>query len=217
MTRLYGAPSRVPASSPIGDDRHARRACTTCLPVMHGRGSVKSCMFSGFKQEWMCVERTVDRVQRLIGLDMRNPRAHRGIGSFRVPATAVPGGRPIAGERAGFQDAFVGFGMRYAILSGVMSARALLGGEPYVRRRRHNASFDHLGCTGVWCRCGGDADNAVPASRVVRPASVEACVSDAVRYGSAARATPTAVEPESGKAHTSPFVEASTTNIGTSK
>jgi flavin-dependent dehydrogenase len=101
------------------------------LLVMHGRGTVKSCMFSGFKQERMYVERTVDRFQRLIGLDMRNPTAHGGVGNFRLPATAVSGGRPIAGEQAGFQDAFAGFGMRYAILSGVMSARALLGGAPY--------------------------------------------------------------------------------------
>ncbi len=238
------------------------------LLVMHGRGTVKSCMFSGFKQERMYVERTVDRFQRLIGLDMRNPRAHGGIGNFRVPATAVSGGRPIAGEQAGFQDAFAGFGMRYAILSGVMSARALLGGEPYdpawrgamqptieasmvnravygslgnrgyrwllrsqswtgdtrafmrwlygpgrlrkllspwadrqFRSRRHDASCDHVGCTCVWCRCGGDAGNAVPASPAVRPTSVDARESEAVFKESADRATPSAVEPMGGKPH----------------
>jgi flavin-dependent dehydrogenase len=210
------------------------------LLLMHGRGTVKSCMFSGFKQERMYVERTVNRFQRLVGLDMRNPRAHGGIGNFRVPATATSGGRPIAGEQAGFQDAFAGFGMRYAIVSGVMAARALLDGEPYdpawrstiqptiessfvnralyssfgnrgyrwllrgqswtgdtrafmrwlygpgplqkllgpwadrrIRSRRHDASCDHVGCTCVCCRCGGDAGNAVPAALAVRPTSVK--------------------------------------------
>lgn len=101
------------------------------LLVMQGRGTVKSCMFAGFKQERLYVKRTVERFERLVGLEMRNPRPHGGVGNFRVPATAVSGGHPIAGELAGFQDAFAGFGMRYALRSGVIAARALLGGAPY--------------------------------------------------------------------------------------
>jgi flavin-dependent dehydrogenase len=101
------------------------------LLVMRGRGTVKSCMFSGFKQERLYVERTVERFRRLVGLEMRNPRPHGGVGNFHVPATALSGIHPIAGEQAGFQDAFAGFGMRYAILSGFMSGRALLGAESY--------------------------------------------------------------------------------------
>mgnify|MGYP005848935249 CR=1 FL=1 len=101
------------------------------LLVMRGRGTVKSCMFTGFKQERVYVERTVDRFRRLLELEMRDPRPHGGAGNFRLPATAVSGGRPIAGEQAGFQDAFAGFGMRYAIFSGVLSAHALLGAVQY--------------------------------------------------------------------------------------
>ena len=97
------------------------------LLVMNGHGTVKSCLFSGFKQERMYVERTVERFRRLVGFELQNPRFHGGIGNFRIPATALSGGHPIAGEQAGFQDAFAGFGMRYAIRSGVMSARTLLG------------------------------------------------------------------------------------------
>jgi len=101
------------------------------LLVMRGRGTVKSCMFTGFKQERLYVERTVERFGSLVGLEMRNPRPHGGVGNFRVPATAVSGGHPIAGELAGFQDAFAGFGMRFALHSGVIAARALLGETPY--------------------------------------------------------------------------------------
>jgi len=101
------------------------------LLAMRGRGTVKSCMFTGFKQERLYVGRTVERFRRLAGLEMRNPRPHGGVGNFRVPATAFSGTHPIAGEQAGFQDAFAGFGMRYAILSGVMAARSLLGGGDY--------------------------------------------------------------------------------------
>ncbi len=101
------------------------------LLVMSGRGTVKSCMFRGFKDERTYVERTVERFRRLAGLRMRNERFHGGVGNFRVPASAVSGAHPIAGEQAGFQDALAGFGMRYAIESGVLAARALIGGTSY--------------------------------------------------------------------------------------
>ena len=42
------------------------------LLVMGGRGTVKSCMFRGFKDERMHVERTLERFRRLTGLCMRN-------------------------------------------------------------------------------------------------------------------------------------------------
>ncbi len=251
------------------------------LLVMDGRGTVKSCMFSGFKQERMYVERTVDRFQRLVGLDMRNPRPHGGIGNFRLPVTAVSGGRPIAGEQAGFQDAFAGFGMRYAIVSGVMSARALLDGERYdsawrsamqptieasvvnravysllgnrgylwllrsqswtgdtrafmrwlygpgplrkflgpwafhrFRSRRRDTSCDHIGCTCVWCRCGGDA---VPASPEVPATLLEALKPHDGRIGPAVCTAPLAVQVEGGKPRASPCAHESTTSIESSK
>lgn len=44
------------------------------LLVMNGCVTVKSCMFSGFKQEHVHVQRTVAAFQRLVGLEMMNPR-----------------------------------------------------------------------------------------------------------------------------------------------
>lgn len=101
------------------------------LLVMNGCGTVKSCMFSGFKQEHLYVERTVTAFQRLVGLAMVNPRPHGGAGNFHIPARATTGVHPMVGEEAGFQDFLWGFGMRYAILSGVLAARSLLEGENY--------------------------------------------------------------------------------------
>jgi len=96
------------------------------LLVMRGIGTVKSCMFTGFKQEHRYVERTVEAFRRLVGLEMKNPRPHGGVGNFRVPVTALSGAHPLAGEQAGFQDALWGFGIRLAIRSGVLGARSLL-------------------------------------------------------------------------------------------
>jgi len=112
------------------DDRLAPAGYAYLL-VMRGRGTVKSCMFSGFKQERLYVDRTVERFRRLVGLEMRNARFHGGVANFRVPASARSGGHLVVGEQAGFQDALAGFGIRYAILSGVMAARALLAGADY--------------------------------------------------------------------------------------
>jgi len=119
----------------ICDDSLAPRGYAYLL-VMNGRGTVKSCMFTGFKQEREYMQRTVKAFERLVGLRMRNPRPHGGVGNLRLPITAMSGEHPVVGEQAGFQDALWGFGMRYALASGVLAARSLLTGEDYDRAWR---------------------------------------------------------------------------------
>ncbi|MFP5406449.1 MAG: NAD(P)/FAD-dependent oxidoreductase, partial [Gammaproteobacteria bacterium] len=101
------------------------------LLVMNGRGTVKSCMFAGFRQQRLYAERTVERFRRLVGLKMDNPRRHGGVGRLYPLASASLSSKAAVGESAGFQDALAGFGMRYAIRSGVLAAQALLDGEDY--------------------------------------------------------------------------------------
>ncbi len=117
----------------ICDDHLAPKGYAYLL-VMSGRGTVKSCMYSGFKQESAYVARTVEAFRRLVGLEMRNARAHGGVGNFHIPASAWSGRHPVAGEQAGFQDTLWGFGMRLAIRSGVLAARSLLDGGDYEAR-----------------------------------------------------------------------------------
>ncbi len=114
----------------ICDDNLAPRGYAYLL-VMGGKGTVKSCMFTGFKQEALYVQRTVEAFRRLAGLEMINARPHGGVGNFRIPVTARSGAHPVAGEQAGFQDTLWGFGMRAAITSGVLAARSLLDGDNY--------------------------------------------------------------------------------------
>ena len=116
----------------ICDDELAPQGYAYLL-VMNGRGTVKSCMFSGFKQESLYVRRTVEAFQRLVGLEMQTPQPHGGSGNFRIPRSAYSGLHPLVGEQAGFQDTLWGFGMRLAISSGVLAARSLLNGENYDR------------------------------------------------------------------------------------
>lgn len=114
----------------ICDDELAPQGYAYLL-VMNGRGTVKSCMFSGFKEEKLYVQRTVAAFEKLAGLTMRHPRPHGGSGNFRVPRSAYSGRHPQVGEQAGFQDTLWGFGMRLAISSGVLAARSLLRNENY--------------------------------------------------------------------------------------
>lgn len=108
------------------------------LLVWDGRATLKSCMFTGFKDEQRYVERTVAAFRRLLGFEMKNPVPHGGAGNFRIPRRGYSGRHPLVGEQAGFQDTLWGFGMRLAIDSGVLAARSLLEGSDYdTLWRRH--------------------------------------------------------------------------------
>ena len=101
------------------------------LLVHAGRGTVASCMFTGFKREAEYVRRTVTFFEQKVGLRMRNAKPFGGFANIRLPRTAEQGGHLVVGEQAGFQDALAGFGIRYAIRSGLLAARAILEGSDY--------------------------------------------------------------------------------------
>tara|TARA_R110002051_G_scaffold26789_9_gene64856 strand:- start:7851 stop:9032 length:1182 start_codon:yes stop_codon:yes gene_type:complete len=103
------------------------------LLIHAGRGTVASCMFTGFKRQAEHVERTVAFFREKAGLEMCDPKPFGGFANFRLPRTALQGGHPVVGEQAGFQDALAGFGMRYALRSGILAARSLLEGTDYTR------------------------------------------------------------------------------------
>lgn len=91
-------------------------------------------MFADFMHEKAYVERTVSRFRELVEFDMLDPRPHGGVGNLRLPHSLVADGRPLAGEQSGLQDILWGFGIRLAIRSGVLAARALI----------ENANYDDL-------------------------------------------------------------------------
>ncbi len=108
------------------------------LLVAEGRGTVASCMFSGFKNQQEHVARTVDFFRRHAGLRMKNARPFGGYGNFRLPRTGMQGGKPVIGEQAGFQDSLAGFGMGYALRSGILAARSILDDVDYTRLWKRN-------------------------------------------------------------------------------
>jgi flavin-dependent dehydrogenase len=155
----------------ICDDRVAPKGYAYLL-VMEGWGTVKTCLFRGFAQHRVFLERTLEAFRRHVGLDMRKPVRHAGVGHFRIARPGV-GDAPQVGERSGVQDALWGFGIRAAILSGVLAARSLLDATDYGTRWRrriepmlrssafNRAAYNVLGNRGYrWClrrQAGGDA------------------------------------------------------------
>ncbi|MFQ6004467.1 MAG: NAD(P)/FAD-dependent oxidoreductase [Woeseia sp.] len=106
------------------------------LLVDQGRGTVASCLFSGFHDERRYVENTLEFFKRAAGLRWDRARRFGGSGNFDHVQSAVIGNRLYVGEAAGFQDALFGFGLRYAILSGYLAGRSDGTADAYERAWR---------------------------------------------------------------------------------
>lgn len=96
------------------------------LLVHGGRGTLAACLFDRFAGRNDCLERSVEFFKRQVGLRMRNVRRFGGVGEVGGPVTR---GALCAGEYAGFQDTLFGFGIRYAVISGHLAARAAVDGR----------------------------------------------------------------------------------------
>lgn len=114
----------------ICDDNIAPKGYAYLL-VLNGHGTIKTCMFTGFKQEQSYVDKTLEAFKKLVGLKMHNLKPHGGVGNFLLPETGVQGSRLIVGEQAGFQDTLFGFGIRYALSSGILAAKSIINGDNY--------------------------------------------------------------------------------------
>ena len=106
------------------------------LLIQGGRGTVMAWIYSDFHNESQYRKRCLNFFQERVGLTMHNLRPTGGAANFLVPRSARKSGLLFVGEAAGFQDALWGFGMRFAMISGNLAARAQLAGMP--------ASYDAL-------------------------------------------------------------------------
>lgn len=96
------------------------------LLVCRGWGTVASCLFDDYANAREYRERARDFFERKAGLRMLHARAFGGTGNVRSVPIVRCGNTLLAGEAAGLQDALWGFGMRYALVSGHMAARAFV-------------------------------------------------------------------------------------------
>lgn len=101
------------------------------LLVRGGRGTLAACLYREFDRAHDYLGSVVAFFGEKAGLEMDNPRRFGGTGNYGMPCWGEHQGHLLIGEHAGFQDALAGFGMRYALRSGICAARCLLNGESY--------------------------------------------------------------------------------------
>jgi flavin-dependent dehydrogenase len=99
------------------------------LVTSGGTGTVASCLFTDLRNYRRYLDATVAFFRERTGMEMQDARRFGGTGTVRVERTATRGSELLAGEAAGFQDALWGFGLRYAMISGHLAARARLEGR----------------------------------------------------------------------------------------
>lgn len=125
-------------ASAILDDRLAPKGYAYLL-IHKGRGTLATCMFKDFKRERECFERTVEAFKNVFpNLDISDAKEFGGYGNFFFGKPVFENGKYYVGEAAGLQDCLWGFGMRYAIVSGFLAAKALIENKDYEALIRDN-------------------------------------------------------------------------------
>ena len=101
------------------------------LAICQGRGSVVACAVMPQRRLREALPCVVDGFRSRVKFDMGEPKYFAATVAMGIPHTAQRYGRIYAGEAAGLQDVFAGFGIRIAITTGHMAARSLLDGTDY--------------------------------------------------------------------------------------
>lgn len=114
--------------------------CYAYCVIWNGRATVATALAANMEAAWRCFGRTREAFARLGLSDFRRERRFGGRANVFLGKPLEVDGRLYVGEAAGLQDYFLGFGLRYAILSGHLAARAILEGESYPALVRQHLS-----------------------------------------------------------------------------
>ncbi len=100
------------------------------LLICGGRGTLATCMFTDFRNTKIYLERSVDFFRSNAGLRWRNESRFGGYVNVEVRPKLRRGRMLFVGEASGLQDFLLGFGIRYAMISGHYAGAALQNGDP---------------------------------------------------------------------------------------
>ena len=122
----------------ILDDKLAPKGYAYLL-IYKGKATMATCMFRDFKNEREYFERTMETFKKVFPkLNITDAKEFGGYGNFFFDKPAFENGKYYVGEAAGLQDCLWGFGMRYAMTSGFLAARALIENKDYEALIRDN-------------------------------------------------------------------------------
>jgi flavin-dependent dehydrogenase len=96
-----------------------------------GRATLATVLFNDFSKANLCFKMSLNAIKNLKIIKMRNEKYFGGYGSFAISKSKMLNQNLCVGEAAGFQDLLLGFGMKYAFLSGYIAAKSIIEGENY--------------------------------------------------------------------------------------
>ena len=108
------------------------------LIVIDGIGWICTCLWRKQKKSGRYLNETIAWYESHYELNRRPIKRVGGKGDFSLPDKYFHDGRYYVGEAGGLQDFMWGFGMRYAITSGVLAAKSILGEGDYESEVRKN-------------------------------------------------------------------------------
>ena len=97
------------------------------LIIIDGIGLICTCLWRKQKKSSRYLNETIAWYEDRYELNRKPIKRVGGKGDFSLPKKYVHKGRYYVGEAGGLQDFMWGFGMRYAITSGVLAAKGILG------------------------------------------------------------------------------------------
>ena len=106
------------------------------LIIIDGIGLICTCLWRKQRNSGRYLDETIAWYDQNYSLDRRPIKRVGGKGDFGIPTKYVHEGRYYVGEAGGLQDFMWGFGMRYAITSGVLAAKAIMGECDYEKEVR---------------------------------------------------------------------------------
>ncbi|MEE2630379.1 MAG: NAD(P)-binding protein [Candidatus Thermoplasmatota archaeon] len=104
--------------------------------IIDGVGLICTCLWRKQRGSGRFLNETIAWYEQNYQLNRRPIKRVGGKGDFGLPKKYVHDGRIYVGEAGGLQDFMWGFGMRYAITSGVLAAKAILDECDYEREVR---------------------------------------------------------------------------------
>lgn len=101
------------------------------LLVADGTATMASVVIRDLSKANLCFKNTLEAFSKLKKIKIEHKRSFAGCGTFAINEINKRNEKLFVGEAAGFQDLFLGFGMKYALLSGYAAAKSIVEEEDY--------------------------------------------------------------------------------------
>ena len=101
------------------------------LLVADGKATLACVVIKDLSKANLCFKNSVKAFSKLKRFKIENKRSFAGYGTFAMNESNNQNHKLFVGEAAGFQDLFLGFGMKYALLSGYAAAKSIMAEKDY--------------------------------------------------------------------------------------